>query len=121
MLRYINISRAITLLCDNTLTPWACPALVQLRGGRVTKKWEKIHEDIEQIPVPDRISIRIGPTLNLPIIQVTPRHVMAGQYPGYRRQRSRGWRKWGGRLVEEVVKRIKVGSREQIFHGFDGI
>lgn len=32
MLRYINKSGAITLLCDNTLTPWACPALVQLRG-----------------------------------------------------------------------------------------
>lgn len=108
MLRYINISRAITLLCDNTLTPWACPALVQLRGGRVTKKWEKIHEDIEQIPVPDCKSIRISPTLNLLIIQVTPHHVMAGQYPGYHWQRSRGWRKWGGRLVEEVVKRIKV-------------
>lgn len=47
-------------------------SLVQLRRGRVTKKWEKIHEDIEQIPVPDRISIRISPTWNLPIIQVTP-------------------------------------------------
>lgn len=90
-------------------------------GGESPRNGKKYTKTSSKYQVPDRISIRIGPTLNLPIIQVTPRHVMAGQYPGYRRRRSRGWRKWGGRLVEEVVKRIKVGSREQIFHGFDGI
>lgn len=101
------------------------PSIGPARRRQGDQIMREIHKDIDQIPMPDRIGIGIGATLNPPIIHVPALHVMADQQPGPGRQSSRGGSSGqlerGGGLVEGVVEGLEVGPGVQVVHGLDGV
>lgn len=70
----------------------------------------KVHENVHQVPMPDRISSRVIAALDPSIVDVAPHHVVAHQDPAAVRQCGCGGREGDGGLVEGIVEGFEVGA-----------
>lgn len=88
----------------------------------------EVDEDVDEVPVPERVGVRVGPSLRRRVVAVAALHVVADEDAAALRE-GRGWR-GDGRPVEwemevgfggEVGARGERGEvRDRVGHGRRG-
>lgn len=63
----------------------------------------EVDEDVDEVPVPERVGFRVGPALRRRVVAVAALHVVAHQHAAARRERLPG-PGWDGRPVEGEVE-----------------
>jgi len=72
----------------------------------------EVDEDVDEVPVPERVGVRVGPALRRRVVAVSTLHVVADEDAAALRER-RGWRRDGGPVEGEVEVGFggEVGAR----------
>ena len=106
---------------SNYLSAMAMSSVSPARRRESNQTVRKVHKHIDQMPMPNGISIRVGPTLHPLVIQVPPSHVMAHKQPSPIRHRRPMICNGNRSYVKRVVKGLEVGARLKLLEGSDWV